>query len=144
MALISCVVTPATVSGKVSHRAQPFSAGSRCSVSSISRRFNRRHSQIHQFIKLSIHQIMEEKLFARIVALLTAHFDNMPAAEDIHLDDNLHEDLNLDSIDIVDFIMMCETNFNIKLDMTDAKNTHTLRDLIRSIIEVKPSLCDAQ
>jgi acyl carrier protein len=87
---------------------------------------------------------MEEKLFARIVALLTAHFDNMPAAEDIHLDDNLHEDLNLDSIDIVDFIMMCETNFNVKLDMTDAKNTHTLRDLIRSIIEVKPSLCDAQ
>lgn len=87
---------------------------------------------------------MEKKLFPRIAALLTAHFDNMPPAEDIHLDDNLHEDLNLDSIDIVDFIMMCETNFNVKLDMTNAKNTHTLRDLIRSIIEQKPSLCDAQ
>ena len=84
---------------------------------------------------------MEEKLFPRLVDLLTSHFDNMPPAEDITLDTPLQEELALDSLDLVDFILLVETNFNVKLDMNDAKNTHTLRDLASAILTVNPSLC---
>jgi acyl carrier protein len=37
--------------------------------------------------------------------------------------------------------MGVETAFDIKLDMADAKNTKTIRDLINFIREVKPELC---
>ncbi len=85
---------------------------------------------------------MEEKVFPRIQELLMMHFDNMPSQEEICLDSSLREDLNLDSLDILDFILLLETNFNIKLDMNNAKNTHTLRDLAKAIVTVKPELCE--
>lgn len=87
---------------------------------------------------------MEEKLFPRVAWLLNAHFDQMPPVEDIDIDDRLHDDLGMDSLDTVDFILAVETNFNVKLDMANAKNVITVRDLCRAIIEQNPSLCDEQ
>ena len=63
------------------------------------------------------------------------------AVVSVTIDDNFAEDLDLESLDLVDLIMGVETAFDIKLDMADAKNTKTIRDLINFIREVKPELC---
>lgn len=83
----------------------------------------------------------EKELFNRILDVMEARFDNMPPRDSITIDDNFSEDLDLESLDLVDLIMGVETAFDIKLDMADAKNTKTIRDLINFIREVKPELC---
>lgn len=85
-----------------------------------------------------------EKLYSRVLEILMARYDSpsMPQASEITIDSSLSEDLGMESLDIVDFITGCETAFDIKLDMADAKNVHTIRDLIDFILEVKPSLCN--
>lgn len=72
----------------------------------------------------------EQEYLARIRELMQARFDNIPPVEEIELDTDLMEDLPLDSIDMVDLILTCDTAFNVKLDMAEAKNTHTIRQLI--------------
>lgn len=72
----------------------------------------------------------EQEYLARIRELMQARFDNIPPVEEIELDTDLMEDLPLESLDMVDLILTCETAFNVKLDMADAKNTHTIRQLI--------------
>lgn len=83
----------------------------------------------------------ENELFNRILDVMEARFDNMPPRDSITIDDNFSEDLDLESLDLVDLIMGVETAFGIQLDMADAKNTKTIRDLINFIREVKPELC---
>lgn len=72
----------------------------------------------------------EQEYLARIRELMQARFDNIPPEEEIELDTDLMEDLPLDSIDMVDLILTCDTAFNVNLDMAEAKNTHTIRQLI--------------
>lgn len=83
----------------------------------------------------------ENELFNRILDVMEARFDNMPPRHSVTIDDNFAEDLDLESLDLVDLIMGVETAFDIKLDMADAKNTKTICDLINFIREVKPELC---
>ena len=72
----------------------------------------------------------EQEYLARIRELMQARFDNIPPVEEIDLDTDLMDDLPLESLDMVDLILTCEMAFNVKLDMSDAKNTHTIRQLI--------------
>lgn len=72
----------------------------------------------------------EQEYLARIRELMQARFDNIPPVEEIDLDTDIMEDLPLESLDMVDLILTCETSFNVKLDMAGAKNTHTIRQLI--------------
>lgn len=72
----------------------------------------------------------EQEYLARIRELMQARFDNIPPVEEIDLDTDIMEDLPLESLDMVDLILTCEISFNVKLDMADAKNTHTIRQLI--------------
>ena len=87
---------------------------------------------------------MEEKLYPRILEILLSRYDGLscPPAEDITIDSSLTDDLGMESLDIVDVIIGCETSLNIKLDMADAKNVHTIRDLIRFILQVNPDVCN--
>lgn len=87
---------------------------------------------------------MEEKLFPYIVDLLIKLFDTMPSQEEITLDTRLQEDLNLDSLDTLDFILAVETQFGVKLDMNNAKNTRTLRDLVQAVITLNPDACNRE
>lgn len=88
---------------------------------------------------------MEEKLFPRVLEILLTRFSScsMPSPEDITPDSALHDDIGMDSLDIVDVIIGCETAFNINLNTADAKNVRTLRDLCQFIIKTKPSVCDS-
>ncbi len=80
---------------------------------------------------------MEQEIFSRLVTILTAHFDRVPPASEITMESKLHEELNLDSLDTIDLIMMVETTFEVRLDMNNAKNTRTIRDLVDTLVKLK-------
>ena len=79
----------------------------------------------------------EQEYLARIRELMQARFDDIPQVEEINLDTDLMEDLALVSLDMIDLILTCETTFNVNLEMADAKNTHTIRQLIAWIESAK-------
>lgn len=85
---------------------------------------------------------MKENLFPRVLEILLARFDSpsMPPAESITAETSLADDIGMESLDIVDLIVSCETAFNVKLDMADAKNVRTIGDLIAFIETQLP--CD--
>lgn len=91
-----------------------------------------------------INNMTDQQLFQRIIDVMAARFDNLPPLDSINIDDNFADDLAMESLDLVDLIMGIETAFGVKLDMADAKNTHTIRDLMNFLKQEKPSLCDAQ
>jgi len=79
----------------------------------------------------------ETEYLNRIREIIAVRFgDEMQLlpVDTIDLDTDLTEDLPITSLDMIDLILACETAFNVKLDMDDAKNTHTIRDLISWIV----------
>lgn len=52
---------------------------------------------------------------------------------DISEKSSLHDDLNLDSLDSADFLMECESHFNISLPLGVIENIATVGDLIGAI-----------
>jgi len=83
--------------------------------------------------------MQEELLLPRIVDLCQRLFENMPEADTFTLDTDFENDLGLESLDRIDLIMACETTFSVKLNMQEAKDLHTMRDLIQYILS-----CHAQ
>lgn len=77
--------------------------------------------------------LSNEEYLTRIREIILSRFDNIRESDPINLDTNLQEDLPLESLDMIDFILGCETTFGVDLDMANAKNTHTIRDLIAFI-----------
>ncbi len=87
---------------------------------------------------------MEEKLFPRILEILLARFNSisMPPKETITLDSSLTEEIGMESLDIIDFLIGVETAFSVSLNDVEAKKVRTIRDVIRFLISKKPSVCD--
>ena len=87
---------------------------------------------------------MEEKLFPRILEILLARFDSafMPPKETITIDSSLTDDIGMESLDIVDFLMGVETVFDANLNDSEVKTVRTIRDVIRLLISKKPDVCD--
>ena len=50
--------------------------------------------------------------------------------KDIKLDSNLVNDLELESLDVVDLVVAFEKEFNIKIDDKDIKQFQTVEDIV--------------
>lgn len=57
-------------------------------------------------------------------------------AEDISLIDNLNDDLDLDSLDVVEAVMDAEKEFNLSIPDEDAEKWSTVGDLVTYIESV--------
>ena len=51
--------------------------------------------------------------------------------KDIKLDSNLVNDLELESLDVVDLVFAFEKEFNIKIDDKDIKQFQTVEDIVK-------------
>lgn len=87
---------------------------------------------------------MEEKLFPRILEILLARFDSIsiPPKETITLDSSLADEIGMESLDIIDFMIGIGTAFSLSMNGVEAKNVRTIREVIRFLISKKPSVCD--
>jgi len=67
----------------------------------------------------------------KVIALLETLVDN--SVLPINLDDHLVDDLDLDSLHVVDITLMCEDDFGIEIFDEDMDNTHTVSDIIQIV-----------
>lgn len=70
-------------------------------------------------------------VFEKLQEILAAQFD--VDAESIAADTDIQEDLNADSLDIVDLIMSIEDEFGIEVPDTAVDEVRTVGDLVKFI-----------
>ncbi|MDO4912353.1 MAG: acyl carrier protein [Lactobacillus sp.] len=75
----------------------------------------------------------ETEIFEKIKKLLAENFD--VKADEITMDTNFKNDLNADSIDLVEFIMNMEDEFGNEIADEDAEKLHTVKDAVAYISE---------
>lgn len=56
--------------------------------------------------------------------------------ETINEDTNLKEDLGVDSLDLFEFIMACEEEFDIEIDTEEVSNFTTLKEVVAYIEKI--------
>ncbi len=69
----------------------------------------------------------------KIAALLAAQFE--VDANSINADTDFVEDLNADSLDVVDMLMSLEDEFDVEIPDEEIENIHTVGDLVSFIEE---------
>ena len=69
--------------------------------------------------------------FEKVKKILAAQFD--VDEEDITFETSFADDLDADSLDLVDLIMDIEDTFEIEVEDEDAKDIVTVRDLVEYI-----------
>ena len=74
---------------------------------------------------------MSSQIEEKVIALLETLVDN--SVLPINLDDHLVDDLDLDSLHVVDITLMCEDDFGIEIFDEDMDNTHTVSDIIQIV-----------
>jgi len=72
-----------------------------------------------------------EKIIETINAFLIDEFEVEP--EDIILEDNIHETLDLDSLDYVDLVVVIQNNFGFKLTAEDFQGVDTFEDFYNMV-----------
>lgn len=84
----------------------------------------------------------EEKLFQQLKEILLSRysFAFMPEEKSISMDSRLEEDLGMESIDIIDFVMSVETAFGVDLYRDEVAKAKTLRDIVKSLMKYIPGL----
>lgn len=71
------------------------------------------------------------KIIETINRFLIDEFEVEP--DDIILEDNLHDTLDLDSLDYVDLVVVIQSNFGFKLTAEDFKGVDTFEDFYTMI-----------
>lgn len=70
-------------------------------------------------------------MFEKICELLADKFD--ANAEDMTMDTKIKDDLNADSLDVVELMMDLEENFGITISDEEAANMSTIGDIVNYI-----------
>lgn len=75
----------------------------------------------------------QEEIFSKIKDILV---DQLSAEEDeIKMDSNFIDDLNADSLDIVELVMAMESEFDIEIPDEDAEKIKTVEDAVSYVKE---------
>ncbi|PWL81265.1 MAG: acyl carrier protein [Clostridia bacterium] len=69
----------------------------------------------------------------KVAAILSAQFE--VDADKITMDTDFVEDLNADSLDVVDMLMSLEDEFDVEIPDEEIENIHTVGDLVSYIEE---------
>lgn len=70
-------------------------------------------------------------VFEKLQEILAAQFDIDPAT--VTLDTDIQDDLNADSLDVVDLIMSIEDEFEVEVPDTAVDEVKTVGDLVKFI-----------
>ena len=73
-------------------------------------------------------------VFEKLSQLIAEHFSI--DVEDITMDTNFMEDLNADSLDVVDIAMSLEDEFGIEFPDEDLEKVRTVGDVVKYLEEV--------
>ncbi len=84
-------------------------------------------------------EISEDVAFEKVKAILSEQFDKDES--DITLETTLDEDLEADSLDLVDLISSIEEEFDFEINVDDSviDSIKTVDDIVKFILETKKS-----
>lgn len=74
-----------------------------------------------------------ETIFKKVVDILTEQFDMDPS--DISMTSTMADELNADSLDMVDVVMALEEEFGIEITDEDAEKLTTVEQIVNYISE---------
>ncbi len=72
---------------------------------------------------------MNQEIFERVQKVIVEQLDKRP--EEITLDTNLAEDLQADSLDLVELAMALEQEFDVTITEEEAEQVRTVADAVR-------------
>lgn len=72
-----------------------------------------------------------ESISQKVIKLAVSHVE-IPA-EKVSLDSHFEADLGFDSLDMVEFVMLVEDNFDITVPDEEAQTIQTIRDAVHTI-----------
>lgn len=75
---------------------------------------------------------------SKVIELLKKYVGKKCNVETIHLHSRFKEDLYLDSLSLTEFVIACEDEFKIEIDLDDPRtsNAKVLSDLVNAIKEL--------
>lgn len=75
----------------------------------------------------------EQEIFLKVTKILVDQLD--VKADEVTMEANFLEDLNADSLDIVELILVMEEEFNFQIPDEDAEKIQTVGDAVKYIKE---------
>lgn len=76
---------------------------------------------------------MNQEIFERVQKVIVEQLDKRP--EEITLETNLAEDLQADSLDLVELAMALEQEFDVTISEEEAEQVRTVADAVRLLTE---------
>ncbi len=73
----------------------------------------------------------EQEIFEKIKAIVVEQLG--VAEENVKMESTFVDDLGADSLDIVEFVMQIEEEFDIEIDDSEAENIATIGDVVKYI-----------
>lgn len=70
---------------------------------------------------------------SRLTSLIATTYDLQVPEGSITEETNLMADIGMDSLDVTELILSCQTTFKVNLDMATAANIRTIGDLLHAI-----------
>jgi acyl carrier protein len=78
----------------------------------------------------------KDAVVAKVIDLIATHLNVSPG--DVKPDNAFIDDLGMDSLDIVDFVMLIEKEFDVEIPDEDAERISTVQDAIDYLVDHLP------
>ena len=76
---------------------------------------------------------------SRLTSLIATTYDLQVPDVSLTEETNLMADIGMDSLDVTELILTCQTTFRVNLDMATAANIRTVGDLLDAINTASPT-----
>lgn len=76
---------------------------------------------------------------SRLASLIATTYDLQVPDGSLTEETNLMADIGMDSLDVTELILTCQTTFRVNLDMATAANIRTVGDLLDAINTASPT-----
>ena len=77
--------------------------------------------------------ITTEEIYNEVVQIFEDYDDKGRTIHVSSIDDNLYTDLGMDSLNVVEIVMLCEGRFNIHFEDEEIVFLHTVDDIVKII-----------
>lgn len=76
---------------------------------------------------------------SRLTSLIATTYDLQVPDDSLTEETNLMADIGMDSLDVTELILTCQTTFRVNLDLATAANIRTVGDLLDAINTASPT-----
>lgn len=79
----------------------------------------------------------KDEVVAKVIDLIATHLNVSP--DEVKPENAFIDDLGMDSLDIVDFVMLIEKEFDVEIPDEDAERISTVQDAVDYLVDHLPA-----